>query len=258
MPKYLLLFSFFYTSFVAQEKLTGTVLTESNYPIDAVMVVNIQSGESTYTDAEGKFAIAGKVGEEIRFIKNKYDRVSYVINIQTFISSIKIVLKKSEIPLPEVEVVYHVTGNLKKDVRALTKIARYDKLKNDLSTYMKTPLKENQPRLTQPASFESPTINAVQVDVRNLIVKIAKLFPKKGTDVSKDPVVQKRFFNELKSELREDFFVERGIKPSQIDDFLKYVNEKKNLISRNSTHYNIQSIRLDLESAVDDYLNTIK
>lgn len=259
MIKYILFFSFWFVSFSAQQEVSGTITTENGTPLEGVLVININSEQSTNTDVYGNFRINAKRNDEIRFVKTKYDRFSYLISDDNLNLPIKILLKKTEIPLPEVEIVYHVTGDFKKDVKALTKRMKYEGLKNDLNQYMRTPLKEARPSLVTPSSFTSPQVNAVQIDVKKAITFISKIIPKKSKpDSSLDPIFQRNFLDKVKKHFTEDYFVQRGIKKEEIDDFLSFVNERKHLASLYSSNFNTDAIQLEIENALELYLKKEK
>jgi predicted FMN-binding regulatory protein PaiB len=53
----------------------------------------------------------------IRFVKQKFDRVSYNIKPEDFKKSLVINLMKSSIEIDEIEIKNKLTGNLKEDIK---------------------------------------------------------------------------------------------------------------------------------------------
>ena len=66
-----------------------------------MLVYNIVTQKKTYTDFEGKFILEGKFNEELRFIKDGYERKSEIIRN---ISNLKIVLIKLPVEIEEVKI----------------------------------------------------------------------------------------------------------------------------------------------------------
>jgi hypothetical protein len=81
------------------------------------LVINVKTDEKTYTDQDGNFIISAKNGDVIRFVKQKFDRVSYNIQAEDFKKSLVINLMKSSIEIQEIELKNKLTGNLREDVK---------------------------------------------------------------------------------------------------------------------------------------------
>ena len=65
----LFLFLFFSISIFSQNIIYGKVVNEINFGIPAVLVVNINTDQKTYTDLNGDFSISANAHDELRFIK---------------------------------------------------------------------------------------------------------------------------------------------------------------------------------------------
>lgn len=72
MSKLLSLFFFIiFLKFYGQETLSGKVTTEQSTELGGVLVVNINSDEKVYTNAEGNFKILAKKRRRNPFFKRK-------------------------------------------------------------------------------------------------------------------------------------------------------------------------------------------
>lgn len=121
MKKLLLLFFFsIFINSYSQEYVFGKVISEQNIELSGVLVINIKTDEKTYTDKNGNFMIPAKNSDVIRFVKQRFDRVSYNIQPEDFNKSIKISMIKSQIEIEEIELKTKLTGNLAKDVKNLS------------------------------------------------------------------------------------------------------------------------------------------
>lgn len=112
----LLLFLLIFTAVFSQDYILGKVVSEQNTDLPNVLVYNIRTNEKTFTDNEGNYMIAAKNNDELRFIKQKFDRISYKITLEDFKKNLKIKLIKSAVEIEEVEIKKKLTGNLKEDI----------------------------------------------------------------------------------------------------------------------------------------------
>ena len=113
MKKTLLLFLFLIShSFYAQEYVFGKITSEQNLELSGVLILNTRTDEKAYSDSDGNFMISAKNNDALRFVKQKYDRITYSVKPEDFKNSIKITLMKSVVEIEEVEIKTKLTGNL--------------------------------------------------------------------------------------------------------------------------------------------------
>ena len=79
-----LLFLFSSISIFSQNIISSKVVNEINFGIPAVLVVNINTDQKTYTDLNGDFSISANAHDELRFIKSKFERTYYKIEPSSF------------------------------------------------------------------------------------------------------------------------------------------------------------------------------
>ena len=151
MKKTLLLFLFILTnSFHAQEYIFGKITSEQNIELSGVFVLNTRTDEKTYSDNDGNFMIAAKSSDNLRFVKQKFDRITYSVKPEDFKNSIKITLIKSVVMIDEVELKTKLTGNLKEDAKRVEP-TRKVKLNNELSKYI---AQKSDPEILKPRGGE--------------------------------------------------------------------------------------------------------
>lgn len=98
-------------------QVTGRVLVENSVPASSVLVINIKTDAKTYTNSGGKFSLAANPGDEIRFVKNGYERKSVIVTSESI--GIVINLNASIRQIEEVKV-NKITGDLSKDSKSTT------------------------------------------------------------------------------------------------------------------------------------------
>jgi hypothetical protein len=90
------LFCFVGTFIFAQQKVSGFILDEQNISLGKVLVINISSNESVYSDISGRFTIEASLGDEIRFVREGFYRSQIHVSEENLKMPINILLKRSE------------------------------------------------------------------------------------------------------------------------------------------------------------------
>jgi hypothetical protein len=147
----------------AQEYVFGKIISEDAREISEVTIINISNQQTTVSNSDGNFMIFAKLGDEIRFSKDGYYRVSKNINSENISKSFLITLAKIPFDIEEVEIKYKITGDLKKDAAHFGKSKKIVKLEEDLGTYIKQKSSYNviapkKGEFSQPSGLESHTL----------------------------------------------------------------------------------------------------
>ncbi|MFT3918656.1 hypothetical protein [Cloacibacterium sp.] len=252
MKKLLLLFFFsIFINSYSQEYVFGKVISEQNIELSGVLVINIKTDEKTYTDQDGNFIISAKNGDVIRFVKQKFDRVSYNIQPEDFNKSIKINMIKSQIEIEEIELKTKLTGNLAKDVKNLSPSKKTLALNQELNAYMR---EKPFPTLRTPTAFEKPSVNAVQIDIKSAIALVAKLIKgNRKPEFIPNENLTKGFLMKVRYNLTDNYFHEMGLKTEEIDSFLKFANNRLQLTKNYYNNFNLVKIQLQLEGILEAY-----
>lgn len=211
MKKILLLFFFtVFANLYSQEYIFGKVTSEQNTEIAGVLVINIKTDEETYTNKDGNFMIAAKSTDLLRFVKQKFDRVSYTIKPEDFQKSITINMQKATIEIDEVEIKNKLTGNLKDDI---------NKVENKKKT------KLNQ---------EISKMNLEKTDLTILLPRAGEFKQPKGEGFSVGTIKDRWDTVDVNQGylyiLGEYYFVEElGLQKEEVAHFIGYVMQSLNL-----------------------------
>ncbi|HCO20479.1 MAG: hypothetical protein HXL67_05215 [Cloacibacterium normanense] len=204
MKKTLLLFLFILAnSFYAQEYIFGKITSEQNLELSGVLILNTRTDEKAYSDSDGNFMISAKNNDALRFVKQKYDRITYSVKPEDFKNSIKITLIKSVVEIEEVEIKSKLTGNLREDARRVESVKKV-KLNKEIAKYI---AEKSDPEILKPrgGEFVQPVGQGFSVGkVSNQADQI---------DLAED-------FLEI---LGEDYFTDLGLKKSEISGFIFHV-----------------------------------
>ena len=198
----LLLFLLIFTAVFSQDYILGKVVSEQNTDLPNVLVYNIRTNEKTFTDNEGNYMIAAKKNDELRFIKQKFDRISYKITPEDFKKNLKIKLIKSAVEIEEVKLKPTLTGNLKEDITRVAKVKT--KLNKEITKYI---AQKSDPKILKPSrdEFVQPVGEGFSIGkVSNQADNI---------DLADD----------ILEILGEDYFLDLGLKKNEISAFIYHV-----------------------------------
>lgn len=200
---FLLLYQNFYS-----QNIIGKIVSDS-ISVNQVLIVNINSDEKTYSNSQGQFIINANVNDEIRFVKEGYERKVLKINNsnEIFINLIKLVTE-----IEEVEVKKKLSGNLADDSKLFNENKRQVALNNDVKVYFKTRSSEE---LMKPrhGEFVQPV----------------------GEGFSFGEIKNKwklpDFVEWIRENLTDDYFISMGLELSEINSFLYYSLQSFNTIN---------------------------
>ena len=238
MKKTLLLFLFILAnSFYAQEYIFGKITSEQNLELSGVLILNTRTDEKAYSDSDGNFMISAKNNDALRFVKQKYDRITYSVKPEDFKNSIKITLIKSVVEIEEVEIKSKLTGNLREDARRVESVKKV-KLNKEIAKYI---AEKSDPEILKPrgGEFVQPVGQGFSVGkVSNQADQI---------DLAED-------FLEI---LGEDYFTDLGLKKSEISGFIFHVMSSLDLKNAYKYGYlkgsDIAQFRKQAETKINDF-----
>ncbi|SMP19205.1 carboxypeptidase-like regulatory domain-containing protein [Chryseobacterium profundimaris] len=211
-----ILFTVFFITAQAQDYIFGKVTSEENSDISGVTVINIRTDERIITNRDGHFMISGRRGDQLRFVKEGYERASRRINNEDISAPVNVKLVRSATLIAEVEVKKELTGDLKIDSKNLNPPRKVQKLKSDLAVYMK---RKSAPSVLAPRAgeFVQPVTKGV--------FSLGKV-KNKWDDID--------LLNYLQNALGTAFFEDLKIDKAQVQHFILYILrtgfERKNIL----------------------------
>jgi len=238
----------------SQQKISGKVVTEENN-LAAVLVMNMNSHKTTYTDISGNFSIDAHENDEVRFIKEGYYRADKIIKHQNLNSQMFVTLLRMETLIPEVNIKYKPTGNLKKDSEHFDDSKKVAALKSSMRVYMKSELNEPLPKNEIPKMFQGYDFQAGQVDVISVLGAAIGLITKSTQPKITTPNFYETqdFLNRIKKEVDLSFLKKYGMDEERIDHFLQYAEKVNQLSKKNRKVFESSAIEYQLKIAFVEY-----
>ena len=266
MTTKLLLLSLLLTALSAysQEYIFGKVKSEFGNELFETVVINTRTDEKVLTDKDGNYMIYAKPTDQLRFVKSGYERTDVKITIQNYSSSLNVSLSKSPFIIPEVEIAFHPTGNLKKDSRALDQPKKVVALNSSLNSYMMTPLTEVAPKLSTPSAFaprdlRSGQMTLIGINTESIVSTVSKLFGKNREQLTTANYAEtQEFYRRIKNTVDLTFYTSQGWDEEEIDRFLIYADRLYELAKKYRKSFDVAQISSEMKVAYAEDIKTRK
>ena len=106
----------------SQTTISGNVFNENDIPLSGVLVVNINTNQKTGTNENGHFEIKANSGDELRFVRQNYERASSIISFTSYFFDLKINMVFAPTDIEEVILNPKLSGDLSKDIKKISQM----------------------------------------------------------------------------------------------------------------------------------------
>ena len=235
MKRFLLFYCLCISFFVCSQTISGVVVSEEDHPISKVLIVNMSSNQKVYTDNFGNFSIAGKMGDELRFAKEKYKGERIKINNDF----LKVILQQLPQEIEEVKIINKRLAETQEE-----------KLRKDIGL----PKGPEKPR-EKPADLADDFLRIPpKVNIQNIYDAISgksrrlkRLY--KYEDLQEGLVW-------IKTNVDLEYFFEAGISPEKFNDFLMFALQDEKVLMYMKAK-NIGGLTVSLDNHIGAYLEKI-
>lgn len=244
----------------AQDYIFGKISTEEGAVIPNTTVINMRTEEKTLSDNAGNYMIAAKPSDELRFVRIGYERNTVKVRNENYSAPLNVLLLQTPYLIEEVQLGFHATGNLKKDVKYLDPPQKVEALNSSMRAYVMTPPSQPLPKLTIPSAFAPKNLGEGQMDVLGLVSAVSGLFNKatKAPLTTANYAETQAFFQRIKSTMDLSFYTSRGWDEEQIDRFLLYADRNYSLAKKYRKTFDVAAISSDMKMAYQEYIKTHK
>lgn len=239
MRRFLILFILCAPFFGFAQTVFGIIVDEDNNPLPATLVFNAKTQEKVNTNLNGEFTIEAAQNEELRFIRQGFERRSKTIMQSDFATRLTVILTRNTEEIEEVKIARQPTGNLKTDARNYGDTKAVATLKAETSKYLHA---KSSPEILapKPGEFVQPVGPGFSVGtVKN-----------HWDDID--------FMQFLTKELGEEFFVsELKLNVTEIQPFIFYIfrnfDRKSALFTGNPTSSDLSRFITESYKKLDSY-----
>ena len=188
----------------AQNYIFGKISSEELSEISGVAVINLRTREQVTSNRDGHFMVSGREGDVLRFFKKGYERLDRKVSKENVEASMNVKISQAPELIAEVQIKKGLSGDLGIDAKSLNPPEKVEKLKNELSNYLR---QKSDPRIlaAQPGEFVQP---------KGQGFSIGKV---------KDKWDDLDLTNYLISSLGEQYFIDLQIEKPFISHFINYI-----------------------------------
>ena len=235
MKRFLLFYCFFISFFVCSLTISGVVGSEEDHPISKVLIVNMSSNQKVYTDNFGNFSIAGKMGDELRFAKEKYKGERIKINNDL----LKVILQQLPQEIEEVKIINKRLAETQEE-----------KLRKDIGL----PKGPEKPR-EKPADLADDFLRIPpKVNIQNIYDAISGKSRRLKRLYKYEDLQEGLAW--IQNNIDLEYFAEAGISPEKFNDFLMFsLKDEKVLMYMKAK--NIGGLTVSLDNHIGAYLEKI-
>ena len=207
---------FFYGNLFSQQIISGKITDENNFLLPNVLVINITQNKQVHSDSSGKFSIEGSKDDQIRFIKEKYERVNVKVVLDGTIDNQHIKMTKIPEEIEEVKIL-PLSGDIRKDSRKLTKADKAKEVQDAVG--LPQPVGKLRPK---PAEVKQVVISAVlgTLDIQGIYDLISgdarRIKRQYKYDDLQDDILW------IKDRVDDEDFIREGIPKERISEFIEF------------------------------------
>ncbi|QBO57439.1 carboxypeptidase regulatory-like domain-containing protein [Chryseobacterium salivictor] len=253
MVRIILLLALSFSTSLFSQKVSGTVADEEQNPLVAVMVFNMKTEKEVFTNFNGEFTIEASVSDELRFIRQGFERGSAIVNSQSFYSSFSIVLIRSVQEIEEVKIpAVRLTGDLNHDTGNLNKFDKVAQLQREVGV----PGPPEKPRETPPPTIEKVGVLAFAASNLNLntLYKNISGDGRRMRQLYKYEDLQDNI-SWIRGKVGDEYFTKMEIPGEKTAEFLQFSIGIKPEISKLIKAGNLSKVLFLLEETLPQYLN---
>ena len=235
MKRFLLFYCLCISFFVCSQTISGVVVSEEDHPISKVLIVNMSSNQKVYTDNFGNFSIAGKMGDELRFAKEKYKGERIKINNDL----LKVILQQLPQEIEEVKIINKRLAE-----------SQEEKLRKDIGL----PKGPEKPR-EKPADLADDFLRIPpKVNIQNIYDAISGKSRRLKRLYKYEDLQEGLAW--IQNNIDLEYFAEAGISPEKFNDFLMFsLQDEKVLMYMKAK--NLGGITVSLDNHIGAYLEKI-
>ena len=260
MNRFLFFVFFIVGSYISAQStsIIGTVISEFGDKLPYTLIINIRTEDRAISDKEGHFIIDAKPNDEIRFIRNNYERLDLKLADEDFTKPTVVKLKAYEHEIPELKLGFVPTGNLKKDILRLEKPSdqKVASLNKDLDLYLRSGKNILLPKNNAGNSFNPiANLNHGSLDLLGLAKGISKLVGKAVENPKTQANYHEKevFYKKVRTVIDVEYFANAGIVDYDLDRLIAYTDTKYELSKLYRNNFDISKIEYYLKLALSDF-----
>lgn len=252
MKKFLFAYSLVISIVISSQTISGVVVTEGSARLPGTLIVNITSDQKVLSNDVGEFSINAKTGDEIRFVKENYERGNVIIKNDYFLT---VRLLRIPIEIEEVNVSkIRITGNINTDASRLKIRDQEEELRQSIGL-PKAPEKSREKPADAMNDILAPLIGIPPIVNVQAIYDVVSGKSKRQKRLYKYEDTQGDI-RWIRSKIEDNYFTEAEIPKDKINDFLLFSLQDAS-VSRYAKARNTTGLMSALEKQIPAFVRRI-
>lgn len=240
MKRFLLLYFICISVFAFSQTISGVVVSEESARLPKALVINMSSDQKVWSNEAGEFSINAKTGDEIRVVKENYEREKVIVNNNLYLT-----VRLAKIPM-EIEEVKIENKNISQSK------------KEELRLSIGLPKGPDKPREKPAEAVDDILMPLIRIPPAIKIQAIYDVLSGKSRRLKR--LYKYEDLQEglawIQNNIDPEYFAEAGITPDKLNDFLIFSLRDKSVLMYMKAK-NVGGITVSLDNNIQDYLERI-
>ncbi|SIT22642.1 hypothetical protein SAMN05421786_110104 [Chryseobacterium ureilyticum] len=241
------------TLLLSQQTVTGKIIDDSGESLSAVTIVNISNDKKIYSNSEGIFSIEANPGDELRFVKEDFRRVSR--KVLTNGSNPQLLITLYQIPkdVGEVRIVKKLTGDLEQDSKIVAKVDKGEQVRQAVG--LPQPVGKMREKPAEVKSVLLPILLG-NLNVQGVYDLVSGKARKQKRQYRYDDLQEHIAW--VRNRISNDYFIQAGIPGDKISEFIEFSFLIKPQVRTYVKARNLSGVMLRMEETVPVFLERLK
>ncbi len=241
------------TLIFSQQTVTGRIVDDSGENLSKVIVINMSSDKKVYSDSEGVFSIEANPNDELRFVKEDFNRTSRRVLINGTNSPLFITLYQIPRDVGEVKIVKKLTGDLEVDSRIVAKADKGEQVRDAVG--LPQPVGKMREKPAEVKSVLLPILLG-NLNVQGVYDLISGKARRQKRQYKYDDLQEHIAW--IRDRIDDDYFVKAGIPADRISEFIQFSFLAKPQVRTYVKAKNLSGVMLRLEETVPLFIERLK
>jgi len=241
------------TFIFSQQTVTGRVVDDSGENLSKVIVINMSSDKKVYSDSEGVFSIEANPNDELRFVKEDFNRTSRRVLTNGINSPLFITLYQIPRDVGEVKILKKLTGDLETDSRIVAKVDKGEQVRDAVG--LPQPVGKMREKPAEVKSVLLPILLG-NLNVQGVYDLISGKARRQKRQYRYDDLQEHVAW--IRDRIEDDYFVKAGIPADRISEFIQFSFLAKPQVRTYVKAKNLSGVMLRLEETAPLFIQRLK
>ncbi|WP_238707496.1 carboxypeptidase-like regulatory domain-containing protein [Chryseobacterium viscerum] len=241
------------TFIFSQQTVTGRIVDDNGEDLSRVIVINMSTDKKVYSDAQGIFSIDANPNDELRFVKEDFNRTSRRVLTNGINSPLFITLYQIPRDVGEVKIVKKLTGDLEVDSRIVAKVDKGEQVRDAVG--LPQPVGKMREKPAEVKSVLLPILLG-NLNVQGVYDLISGKARRQKRQYKYDDLQEHIAW--VRNRIDDDYFVKAGIPADRISEFIQFSFLAKPQVRTYVKARNLSGVMLRLEETAPLFIERLK